>query len=770
MRPVQPPPPPKRESTTSSPPIAVTEDLPPTPSSRPPAPPPPARRRESSNPNTQVNDDATSTSESNVTVNSPTVPRKPPRATEIRTIPVEQALQSVLEHRKNLEDPILRDSHLNESKSTNPFDSHSPPSSPTAGELSSLNPSNSEKRASAFKPNNTVVAPRITTPPTPNDTENPAYLNEIDSSTKGFVPQPYGTLMPGEPGSLIYHKNTFSQTWFLVFLIIHTVQFIMMLSAANEQLSSGAFSVIVLLVVAVIILVLLSRWYTRKSRLSSAKNVKMRNGVCTPDDEADDIDDRAIYCLIVACVLEGIAYAIFAATVAGRSSELNKSGFYTQDTILQILRFASITLLALHRIIRPANRIDPMRTILELEVVAVCWDAIDGSTVYELLDGSPIDARIADAARVLMAIWYLSVGLRMALMFVTHLKPTTKVYPLVVTYPFQLAQQPTVDRTLQALRLRAVIIMTMACADVYAAILRVILWAKGQLNTLQQEMVLKNFLFLIACSGAYDMYTCTTTRNWNTRLVDFIFFEVRYPKRESQLIWLRWLFVIAYMTISICLTIIVINTAVDSTKWVANLVFDIILCLIFIIYCRNIHTKSETNDPKWFFIPKDRFFSFPFSLAAWLGAFMAFSLLGARIPGIYYNYSDMASSGVIWTYSNALLCISLSVIPIAFYNLYWSTGYMLFRKEFTAVPGNYNAIHDPAIQMMATSTMTEGALDVLSCATLMELAENNLPASVNGAIVLFCILEIFNACQSFALQVTLSGGHDDTPLDLVRWN
>ncbi len=89
-----------------------------------------------------------------------------------------------------------------------------------------------------------------------------------------------------------------------------------------------------------------------------------------------------------------------------------------------------------------------------MEVVAVCWDAIDGSTVYELLDGSPIDASIADAARVLMAIWYLSVGLRMALMFVTHLKPTTKVYPLVVTYPFQLAQQPTVDRTLQALRLR----------------------------------------------------------------------------------------------------------------------------------------------------------------------------------------------------------------------------------------------------------------------------------------------------------------------------
>ena len=83
---------------------------------------------------------------------------------------------------------------------------------------------------------------------------------------------------------------------------------------------------------------------------------------------------------------------------------------------------------------------------------------------------------------------------------------------------------------------------------------------------------------------------------------------------------------------------------------------------------------------------------------------------------------------------------------------------------------SYNAIHDPAIQMMATATMTEGALDILSCATLMQLAGNSLPSQMNGAIVLFCLLEVFNGCQSFALQVTLSGGHDDTPLDLVRWN
>ncbi len=83
---------------------------------------------------------------------------------------------------------------------------------------------------------------------------------------------------------------------------------------------------------------------------------------------------------------------------------------------------------------------------------------------------------------------------------------------------------------------------------------------------------------------------------------------------------------------------------------------------------------------------------------------------------------------------------------------------------------SYNAIHDPVIQMMATATMTEGALDVLSCSTLMQLAANGLPSEVNGAVVFVCILEIINGCQSFALQIALSGGHDDTPMDLVKWN
>ena len=59
------------------------------------------------------------------------------------------------------------------------------------------------------------------------------------------------------------------------------------------------------------------------------------------------------------------------------------------------------------------------------------------------------------------------------------------------------------------------------------------------------------------------------------------------------------------------------------------------------------------------------------------------------------------------------------------------------------------------------------SLSPLSCVTLMQLAPLHLPSSVNGAVQFFCLFELFNACQSFALGVTLAGGQDDTPLDLV---
>lgn len=151
---------------------------------------------------------------------------------------------------------------------------------------------------------------------------------------------------------------------------------------------------------------------------------------------------------------------------------------------------------------------------------------------------------------------------------------------------------------------------------------------------------------------------------------------------------------------------------------------------------------------------------------------MLVSLMFFRLPALYMHYSSMDddSSSNLQTYNNAMLLVAISAIPLFAYSSFWSLSYMLFRKEFTASPGNYNAIHDPTINMVNTAVMIEGALDILSSATLMQLATLHLPSNVNNAILLFCLLELINGCQSFSLPVLLSGGYDNTPKDQVRWN
>jgi hypothetical protein len=129
-------------------------------------------------------------------------------------------------------------------------------------------------------------------------------------------------------------------------------------------------------------------------------------------------------------------------------------------------------------------------------------------------------------------------------------------------------------------------------------------------------------------------------------------------------------------------------------------------------------------------LPKNDFAMFPKGLGAFTGLFMSLSLFSARVPVLYYSYDNFDKNGVNWSYNDAMLCLTMSIIPIALFGIYWSISYMVFRKEFTASPGNYNAIHDPTITMVVISTNTEGITDVISCAALMSLASNSFPDGI----------------------------------------
>ncbi len=104
---------------------------------------------------------------------------------------------------------------------------------------------------------------------------------------------------------------------------------------------------------------------------------------------------------------------------------------------------------------------------------------------------------------------------------------------------------------------------------------------------------------------------------------------------------------------------------------------------------------QATHGPSWCCIPAKWFITFPAKLALGLNLAMIVSLVGVRLPALYYNYGNMASegSGDYWTYDNAMLIVIFCIVPIGVCGLFWSISYMLFRREFTACPGKYVKQH-----------------------------------------------------------------------------
>lgn len=199
-----------------------------------------------------------------------------------------------------------------------------------------------------------------------NKLRDGAEDNSDHSDTKGQA-------RPEE--NLIYHKNRMSEPWLYTTLIIHIAQFTVLLVLGQSVLPSAAIIVLVLLVVVVAVLLLYSRKLVKKNRRRTSTTLfrKKIEGSTerTPDEEADFIPPESIYCLCTAAVLEGCAFALYTVMMAGHDSILDNEpnmGYKTssRQIILETMRFASITLLAFHRILRPANRVDPMRTMLEV--------------------------------------------------------------------------------------------------------------------------------------------------------------------------------------------------------------------------------------------------------------------------------------------------------------------------------------------------------------------------------------------------------------------
>lgn len=167
----------------------------------------------------------------------------------------------------------------------------------------------------------------------------------------------------------LYHAVHFGSLWMYIAIILHLLQFCFLLGIGSSALHPAALAIQILLVLAVPILLILARI---QSRPAHAKSLWSSDAMSV-QQETDIVPDSAIYLLCSAALLEGLACAIYPSASA-RSFDsddkdddtLSGSGFRSYQTMGQILSFASITFYSFHRIIRPANRLDPLRTLLEV--------------------------------------------------------------------------------------------------------------------------------------------------------------------------------------------------------------------------------------------------------------------------------------------------------------------------------------------------------------------------------------------------------------------
>jgi hypothetical protein len=187
-------------------------------------------------------------------------------------------------------------------------------------------------------------------------------MPEDDTGT-GIAPPAGSTLDVTVDRANIYHKIHYGDEWMYITIIMHVVQFSLLLSFGGRALSGFYLGIMVFIVTSVVILLLWSRYCTVKlPRSMDWSYSSMR----TPDQETDIVSNSVIYALSLAAILEGAAYALYPSLSATYDEQHARVGMRSYNTLSQILSFGSIVLFGFHKILRPSNRLDPIRTVFEV--------------------------------------------------------------------------------------------------------------------------------------------------------------------------------------------------------------------------------------------------------------------------------------------------------------------------------------------------------------------------------------------------------------------
>jgi drug/metabolite transporter (DMT)-like permease len=186
----------------------------------------------------------------------------------------------------------------------------------------------------------------------------------------GFPLKPI-VLSPSEDEKLsdrlrMYHNIHYSDEWLMLTIFMHITLFTFLLTIGYDALTPVSLTILLIAATSVVLLLLFSRYHVGKlpRSLDWSQNV-----IRTPDQETDLITDDTIYLIGIAACIEGFALALYPVVTARYSRQnhvIEQDGFTSYTTLVQILAFGSLVIFGFYKILRPANRLDPLRTIFEV--------------------------------------------------------------------------------------------------------------------------------------------------------------------------------------------------------------------------------------------------------------------------------------------------------------------------------------------------------------------------------------------------------------------
>lgn len=190
------------------------------------------------------------------------------------------------------------------------------------------------------------------------------------------------------------------------------------------------------------------------------------------------------------------------------------------------------------------------------------------------------------------------------------------------------SDEPTVDRTLASLTFKSSVTLAMSLSQFLAASLRMTLLVRGRLDTVQQEMMVKNLLFLLPAVSAVLKFYQTKGRYWNTRKIlqlkipylD-VFINIQKPLRALQVEVLRFSFCFTYLLVGTMFSVFLARVT-GQYMWLVNVATDVLCVAVFLRVCCQVHCAEV-----WIIFPK--------KVACGLSVVLALNMYLARVIGLY---------------------------------------------------------------------------------------------------------------------------------------